>query len=184
MDWTYVLTAIAAGFLAWLGYKPVELAVEYFREEGLSLGRRRTRLDGRWFVAWETKVEGEPVLNTEELVFKQRGLRIKVRNLAASAENPRGGYLWRGELRIYDREYLIGWYESIEPAVPARGSLYFHLNPAGRFLLGRWAGCSHDSPTAGGSAVIGESRDDALAKLRAAIKHAKAAGGKIRKEKP
>jgi hypothetical protein len=101
----------------------------------------------------------------------------------ASAENPRGGYLWRGELRIHDREYLIGWYESVDPAIYARGSLYFHLNAAGKFLLGRWAGCSYDSPTADGAAVIAQSRDVALGKLRAACKPATTADGKKKQEK-
>lgn len=173
MDWSYVITAIVGGFLAWLGYKPIELAVEYLRAEGVSLRRKGTRLQGRWFAAWETTVEGKEVLNTEELELKQRGLRIKVRNLTVSPENPRGGYLWRGELRVHQREYFTGWYESVDPKVFARGSLYFHLNAAGKFLQGWWAGCSYDSPTARGAAVIAETREFAMQKLRETCKAAK-----------
>lgn len=165
MDWSYALTVIAAGFLAWIGYKPVELIVEYVREEGLAFRRQGIRLTGRWFAAWESTVEGKQVLNAEEVSLKQRGLRINIRNVSPSPENPRGGYLWRGELRIHHSQYLIGSYESVEAQTLARGSLYFHLNAVGRFLVGRWAGCSYDSACSSGAAVIAMSREFALLKL-------------------
>jgi hypothetical protein len=32
-----------------------------------------------------------------------------------------GGYLWRGELRIWDNEVLMGWYVATEGAVRSKG---------------------------------------------------------------
>jgi hypothetical protein len=110
--------------------------------------------------------EGKEIVASEVLKVRQRGLRVKMRNTAVSLENPLGGYLWRGQFRIHDREQLIGWYTSLDPAVTAKGSMYFRVNPAGKFLVGRWIGCNYDSTLASGYGVIAQERSFAVSKLR------------------
>jgi hypothetical protein len=39
-----------------------------------------------------------------------------------------GSYRWRGELRMWDTEALIGWYRSTNAAVRSKGNLYPSLH--------------------------------------------------------
>jgi Glyoxalase-like domain len=54
-----------------------------------------------------------------------------------------GSYRWRGELRLWDNEALIGWYRSTDAAVRSKGSLYLALHPHGTHAWGRWVGSRH-----------------------------------------
>lgn len=36
-----------------------------------------------------------------------------------------GGYLWRGEVKIYDNEHIIGHYFPKEENIISKGSMYF-----------------------------------------------------------
>lgn len=65
-----------------------------------------------------------------------------------------GGYLWQGELRIFDNEALIGWYVADEGAVRSKGSMYFALHQHGLHATGRWVGLSHDGPIVSGWAAL------------------------------
>ena len=53
----------------------------------------------------------------------QRGevLQLNAERAVPVAE---GSYRWRGELRPWDNEALIGWYRSTDAAVPIEGTLY------------------------------------------------------------
>ncbi len=65
----------------------------------------------------------------------------------------KGGYLWRGELRLWDSEALIGWYRAIDVATRSKGSMYFALHPQGLDLKGRWVGQSYDGDLRDGFAL-------------------------------
>lgn len=91
----------------------------------------------------------------------QHGLTVQIRALQRSEENTRGGYVWTGELRIWDNHALMGWYNAEEPNVRSRGTFFFQLHPQGNFLEGRWTGMSYDGPIMTGWASLAEARDDA-----------------------
>jgi len=48
-----------------------------------------------------------------------------------------GGYLWRGECKLYDNEHIIGRYLPREPNVISKGTMYFLLNRVGNFIVGK-----------------------------------------------
>jgi len=41
-----------------------------------------------------------------------------------------GGYMWRGEMRLWDNEILMGWYTTYEGAVRPKGTLLLRAPPA------------------------------------------------------
>ena len=65
-----------------------------------------------------------------------------------------GSYAWRGELRLWDNEALIGWYRSTDAAVRSKGSLYLALHQHGTYAWGRWVGMSYDGAVISGWGVI------------------------------
>lgn len=77
-------------------------------------------------------------------------------------EFERGGYLWRGEMRLWDNEILMGWYVASEAAVRSKGTIYFVLHQHGLRMTGRWVGLSHDGPIVTGWGAIGKTEDEVL----------------------
>jgi hypothetical protein len=128
--------------------------------------RRRLHLGGTWYAAWETTVRNAPNLNTELLEIRQRGERLTLRNLEKSPQNKVGGYLWRGEARLYDECRLIGWYVATDEQLAAKGALYFTVDHFGQTMRGRWTGCNVDSDLATGRCAIARDRKEALRLLR------------------
>ncbi|MGH9129013.1 MAG: helix-turn-helix domain-containing protein, partial [Acidimicrobiales bacterium] len=127
---------------------------------GLSLTRLAGRHDhevdlgGHWWAAWQTTHHGETLIHHHELLCDQdrRTLAIKATTRATHVEN--GGYLWRGELQLWDNEILMGWYVAMEGAVRSKGTMYFQLHPQGLSMTGRWVGLSFDDPISTGWAAI------------------------------
>jgi len=120
-----------------------------------------------WVAAWQTSVDGKEVLNTEQLVLKQKGGVIKMCNKTPSAENPKAGFKWYGQLRFYLGRDLMGNYfaEKAENNT-SKGMLYFHYNSARKEFVGRWVGCSYDGPLLSGFGVIAKKKEKALALLQ------------------
>jgi hypothetical protein len=73
-----------------------------------------------------------------------------------------GGYLWRGELRIWDNEVLMGWYVATEGAVRSKGTMYFALHQHGQRMTGRWVGLSYDGPLITGWGAIARTEEEVL----------------------
>lgn len=67
-----------------------------------------------------------------------------------------GGYLWHGQLRLWDNELLMGWYAADDGAVRSKGTMYFVIHAHGMHLLGRWVGLSYDGKIVTGWAANGE----------------------------
>jgi hypothetical protein len=70
-------------------------------------------------------------------------------------------YRWRGELRLWDNEALIGWYRSTDAAVRSKGTLYLALHQHGTYAWGRWVGMSYDGPVVSGWGAIARTEDQA-----------------------
>jgi hypothetical protein len=71
-----------------------------------------------------------------------------------------GGYLWRGELRLWDNALLMGWYAAVDGGVRSKGTMYFVLSPHGLPALGRWVGLSYDGRIVTGWATIAAEQDE------------------------
>jgi hypothetical protein len=77
-----------------------------------------------------------------------------------------GGYLWRGEFRLWDNEILMGWYVADEGAVRSKGTMYFVLHQHGEKMSGRWVGLSYDGPIVTGWGAIARTEEETLAIIR------------------
>ena len=89
-------------------------------------------------------------MNGEVVNIRQDRNRLFLQNEARSLENPEGGYLWKGEIRIWDNQHLLGWYVAREPNVISKGTFYFVLHPNGGDMGGRWVGRSYDGDMSSG----------------------------------
>ncbi|MCO1656600.1 hypothetical protein [Pseudonocardia humida] len=88
---------------------------------------------------------------------------IEIVAVARGRPTEGGGYLWRGELRLWDNEILMGWYAARDGAVRSKGTLCFSLHQHGINATGRWVGLSYDGPIVTGWATLARSEDDVLA---------------------
>lgn len=131
---------------------------------GISLtqlaGRHDHELDlgGSWWAAWETSNSGESIVHHHQVRCDQERDILQLRALTRAAPVGAGGYLWRGELRLWDNEILMGWYVATEGAIRSKGTMYFVLHPQGLTMTGRWVGLSYDGPIRTGWAAM--SRDE------------------------
>lgn len=117
-------------------------------------------LSGSWWCAWQTWKDGVQRVDVHSLEVTQRGELLQLdadRALPVSE----GSYKWRGELRIWDNEALIGWYRSTDAAVRSKGSMYLALHQHGTYAWGRWVGMSYDGDVITGWGAIGRAKDEA-----------------------
>lgn len=104
-------------------------------------------LTGDWWAAWQTWNRGRELVNVHELRMRQRGDHLALQASTRGNQEPdRGGYLWRGELRLYDNTVLMGHYVATEGAVRSKGTMFFTLHQHGQSAAGRWVGLSYDGP--------------------------------------
>ncbi|MQB02470.1 MAG: helix-turn-helix domain-containing protein, partial [Actinobacteria bacterium] len=69
----------------------------------------RVDLDGEWWGCWQTWKDGNEVLNPHQVTLRQRGDVAEVVAITRGTQAfEEGGYLWRGELRIWNNEVLTG----------------------------------------------------------------------------
>ncbi|MBO0810994.1 MAG: hypothetical protein J2P23_02990 [Microlunatus sp.] len=89
--------------------------------------------------------------------------KVEVLYLDAERALPveKGSYRWRGELRLWDNEALMGWYRSTDGAVRSRGTMYLALHQQGTFAWGRWVGMSYDGEVITGWGVLARTEREA-----------------------
>lgn len=122
---------------------------------------RGVDLDGDWWAAWQTFKEGREYVSCQEAHILQEDentytISAKTRGL----ELEDGGYLWSGELRLWDDAILMGWYVATEAAVRSKGTMYFVIHPHGMRLHGRWVGLSYDGAIITGWAAMAHDPDE------------------------
>lgn len=98
-------------------------------------------LSGDWWCAWQTSKDNVTRIDTHALTVHQQGELLQLDAERAPAD---GSYSWRGELRLWDNEALLGWYRSTEGATRSKGTMYLALHPHGEHAWGRWVGMSYD----------------------------------------
>src|SRR3954451_21012565 len=126
----------------------------------------RVKLEGTWWAAWLTFNEGQQVIATQPVGLSQRGSTIQIEALERSSENERGGYVWRGELRVWDGQILMGYYAAADGNVRSKGTMYFVLHAQGDYAHGRWVGLSYDGPVVSGYATLARTQDEAKAVMQ------------------
>jgi transcriptional regulator with XRE-family HTH domain len=125
---------------------------------------RQLDLSGTWWAAWQTWKNGQEVINPHVIGMRQRGdvLEVTAETRGTQALDE-GGYLWRGELRIWDNEALMGWYVATEGAGRSKGTMYFALHQHGQKMTGRWVGLSYDGPIVTGWGALARTEDEVVA---------------------
>lgn len=111
-------------------------------------------LSGEWFAAWQTYKDRIERVAVQRVRFTQERDAIGVVALERGCDLAKGGYMWRGELRLWDNEYLMGWYAADDGAVRSKGTMFFALHTHGQNMSGRWVGASFDGPLVTGSAAM------------------------------
>lgn len=134
---------------------------------------RRIDLTGDWWAAWQTFKDGQEVINPHEVRMSQRGDTVEITAVTRGTPMEGGGYLWHGEMRVWDNEVLMGWYVANEGAVRSKGTMYFTLHQHGVNAVGRWVGLSYDGPIVTGWGALARTEEEVVAlmdKLRAGEK--------------
>src|SRR3954470_7015013 len=134
----------------------------------------RIKLEGTWWAAWQTFNDGVEVIATQPVGLTQHGSTVQIEALERSTENEQGGYLWRGELRLWDGQILMGWYAAADGNVRSKGTMYFVLHAQGEYAHGRWVGLSYDGPVVSGYAALARTQGDAQAVMTRVLDEAEA----------
>lgn len=153
----------------------LSVAVAIANALGISVGElagipsHKVNLSGQWWASWQTFKNGEEVITRQQVRFRQQGDLITVETTTRGIAVEDGGYHWRGELRLWDNEILMGWYAANDGSVRSKGTMYFVLHPHGQQLAGRWVGLSYDGKivTGWGAMARGEREaTDVIAELK------------------
>src|SRR3954454_16084162 len=73
----------------------------------------RVKLEGTWWTAWQTFVDGNETIATQPVGLSQHGSTVQIEALERSSENERG-FLWGGELRLWDGQVLMEYSAAAE----------------------------------------------------------------------
>lgn len=145
----------------------LSVAVAIAEALGITVGQlagestRRVVLTGDWWASWQTFKDGQEVLTMQQVRFVQRGddLRVEATTRGLAVED--GGYLWRGEMRLWDNEILMGWYAADDQAIRSKGTMYLVLHPHGQSMTGRWVGLSYDGALVTGWSAMAKTQEEA-----------------------
>ncbi len=121
----------------------------------------RVDISGDWQACWQSQREGIEDIRIQPVRLRQRGELIQAEALARGRSIEEGGYLWRGELRLWDNEILMGWYAATDGSVRSKGTMYYVMHPHGLSMTGRWVGLSYDGRIVTGWASMAKSEDEA-----------------------
>ncbi|REF36876.1 helix-turn-helix transcriptional regulator [Thermasporomyces composti] len=121
----------------------------------------RVSLSGEWYACWQSFRNGVEDLRVQKVRFRQHGEFIQVEALTRGTAAEKGGYLWRGELRLWDNEILMGWYAANDGSVRSKGTMYFVMHPHGINMTGRWVGLSYDGKIVTGWGSMAKSDEEA-----------------------
>ena len=123
----------------------------------------RIQLAGDWWAAWQTFKEGVELTTAQEVQVSQQSDLLSLETTTRGLPIAEGGYHWRGELRLWDNEVLMGWYAANDKSVRSKGTMYFVLHTHGQQLTGRWVGLSYDGEIVTGWGSMARSESDARA---------------------
>jgi len=145
----------------------LSVAVAIANALGISVGElaglpaHRVSLSGDWWACWQTQRDGVEDMRTQQVRLSQQGELIQIEAVTRGRPVEEGGYLWRGELRLWDNEILMGWYAASDGSVRSKGTMYFALHPHGVNMSGRWVGLSYDGLIVTGWSSMAKTEDEA-----------------------
>jgi hypothetical protein len=126
----------------------------------------RIDVSGGWYAAWQTSIDGAPLLNTEQIRVLQKGKTLRMWNEERSPENPKGGYLWQAQAQFFQGRTLMGWFlAKPEENNASKGIMYFCYLSQRKTFYGQWVGTAYDGELVSGFAVIAKSRESAQTEL-------------------
>src|SRR5918998_807115 len=149
--------------------KAIAHALQISLDELAGETEQRVQITGDWWAGWQTWKDGAPVHTSQPVQIRQRGTDLDIAALERGISAEEGGYLWRGQLRLWDNEILMGWYAADDQAVRSKGTLYLVVHPHGHQLHGRWTGLSYDGPVVTGWSSIART-EEAAQQLRAHLR--------------
>lgn len=121
----------------------------------------RINVTGDWWASWQTSKDSQEIVTAQEVHMEQRSDLVKVASTTRGIAVEDGGYMWNGELRLWDNEILMGWYVADEGAVRSKGTMYMVVHPHGVSMKGRWVGISYDGKIVTGWGAMGKSEEEA-----------------------
>lgn len=118
-------------------------------------------LTGDWWASWQTSRDGVEKIATQPVRMRQEGHLVHIAATEHGLSAEEGGYLWTGELRLWDNQVLTGWYAADEGTIRSKGTMYLFIKHAhGMQMVGRWVGLGYDDQVMTGWATVGKSRED------------------------
>lgn len=164
IDWLTLVIGAFAGLFITIIY---ELIKKKFRVRREVRDNDGVDISGTWYAAWQTSVNKEQLLNTEELLMKQTGKIVYVENKEKSPENPTAGYLWNSTMHFYQGRYLMGWYFPKKTEnITSKGIMYMVYSSQKKLFIGQWSGAGYDGDLETGFLVFSKSRDDSMEQLK------------------
>jgi len=139
-------------------------------DELAGIGEQRLQITGDWWSAWQTSKDGVEIHTRQPIQIIQRGQDLDIRAVERGIDVADGGYLWRGQLRLWDNEILMGWYAADDAAIRSKGTLYLVIHQHGQRMQGRWVGLSYDGVVQTGAAAIARTAEDAAQLLEDLVK--------------
>jgi len=125
----------------------------------------RVNLTGHWWASWQTSRSGVEKIASQEVEIKQETDTLHIAAMTRGLAVEEGGYLWSGELRLWDNEILMGWYASYDGSIRSKGTMYFVVHPHGLNMSGRWVGLGYDDQIMTGFAAMAHSREESEAAM-------------------
>ena len=147
--------------------KAIAHALQISLDELAGETEQRLQITGDWWAGWQTWKDGAPVHTSQPIQIRQRGTDLDIVALERGISTEEGGYLWRGQLRLWDNEILMGWYAADDQAVRSKGTLYLVIHPHGHQMRGRWVGLSYDGPIVSGWSAFARTEQEAQTLLHA-----------------
>src|SRR3954468_6801047 len=131
----------------------------------------RVKLNGTWWTAWQTSTDGNELITTQPVGLSQHGSTVQIEALERSAQSSHG-YLWKGELRLWDGQVLMGYYAAADGHIRSKGTMYFVLHAQGEYAHGRWVGLSYDGPVVSGYAALARTQEETQAVMQRLLEEA------------
>jgi transcriptional regulator with XRE-family HTH domain len=138
--------AVAVKMAAALGVTLDELA---------GVGRDNARLEGAWWAAWEA---GATIVS-HPVEITQHGSSVRLE----ATRHDRPGWLWRGDLTLWDGLLLTGHYAGADGNPRSKGAMFFVLDGDDDTAEGRRVGLAYDGAIVSGHAALARDRDAAHA---------------------
>jgi transcriptional regulator with XRE-family HTH domain len=135
-------------------------ALEISLTELAGMAKPRIDLTGDLWTAWQSS-DGRDSVTAQQVRLRQQGRHIDVASTTGGTDET--GFHWRGELRMWDYEFLIGWYTRDDGADRSRGTLFFMLRSHADRIDGRWVSHDHAGRIATGWIAMAHTEDDARA---------------------